>query len=382
MPVKILYNVSMFPASEAKKDDIKKRKGVNSYFKLESDMPFDTWKAQLLVRICDKMKPAKISFDNYDVSFAVQRVYPTPLSISSDEDYTLLLERVQKAKEPAAVVYVQEKPDVMKRKNEESASGNDSEGSETESTRRNRKKSKKKQKTRAPKLCDIDEADTPLLRNIQALRNRWVCHKKPGCESEFCFINPMDGGTHIPLTFQRLDCWAAAMLKGDATATLEMPPNHQHFKMLPDQLVGQRSVLAERRQQLEQAKSTSTLGSSSAPVVNVNFPAEMFQMFQATRMHPAHLPAPSPTLQVMQPPATNGLLSPRQLQTIGPRMSIQEFSSAFNLSPSLEKKLSEQGYISTHTLRFATVDDLVTSGILRGEIAQLRDAISCWSGSD
>ncbi|KAI6033701.1 hypothetical protein PISMIDRAFT_25717 [Pisolithus microcarpus 441] len=114
MPMKILYNILMFPASEAKKDDIKKRKGLNSYFKLESNMPFDTWKAQLLVWICDKMKPAKISFNNYDVSFAVQCVYPTPLSISSDEDYTLLLEHVQKAKEPAAVVYVQEKPDVMK----------------------------------------------------------------------------------------------------------------------------------------------------------------------------------------------------------------------------------------------------------------------------
>ncbi|KAI6033702.1 hypothetical protein PISMIDRAFT_121878, partial [Pisolithus microcarpus 441] len=181
--------------------------------------------------------------------------------------------------------------------------------------------------------------------------NHWVCHKKPGCKSEFCFINPMDSGTHIPLTFQCLDCWAAAMLKGDATVTLEMPPNHQHFKMLPDQLVGQHLVLAEQHQQLEQAKSTSTLGSSSAPVMNVNFPAEMFQMFQ-------------------------------QLQTIGPCMSIQEFSSTFNLSPSLEKKLSEQGYISTHTLCSATVDDLITSGILRGEIAQLCDAISCWSGSD
>ncbi|KIK24402.1 hypothetical protein PISMIDRAFT_98610 [Pisolithus microcarpus 441] len=214
-----------------------------------------------------------------------------------------------------------------------------------------KKQKKKKKKTCAPKDVDIDEADRPLNKNIRALRDRWVCHKKPGCESEFCFINPLDGGTHIPLTFARLDCWAAAMLKGLATATLETPPNHKHFRMLPDDLVGQRSVLVDCRLQIENIKAAGVASHTptvpTAPVINVNFPPELFKMFQGSH-------------------------------SIGERMSIQEFGSAYDLSPSLGVKLIEQGYNSMHALHFATIDDLLASGLLRGEIAQLRDAIARW----
>ncbi|KIK42502.1 hypothetical protein CY34DRAFT_83471, partial [Suillus luteus UH-Slu-Lm8-n1] len=42
--------------------------------------------------------------------------------------------------------------------------------------------------------------------------NWWICHKKPGCESEYCFVNPADSRSHIPLTFPRLECWASAIV--------------------------------------------------------------------------------------------------------------------------------------------------------------------------
>ncbi|KAI6021159.1 hypothetical protein EDC04DRAFT_2607283 [Pisolithus marmoratus] len=41
IPIKVLYNVLIFPASEPKKDDIKKQKGMSSYFKLDSDKLYD-----------------------------------------------------------------------------------------------------------------------------------------------------------------------------------------------------------------------------------------------------------------------------------------------------------------------------------------------------
>ncbi|KIK72954.1 hypothetical protein PAXRUDRAFT_796695, partial [Paxillus rubicundulus Ve08.2h10] len=185
--------------------------------------------------------------------------------------------------------------------------------------------------------------------------NRWVCNKKPGCKSKSCFVNVADGGNHIPLTFPRLDCWAAAMLKGPAFATLEMPPNHQHFQMVPDKLHGQTLILAERRQQLEKAKAAQALApaplaATSGPVINFNFPPELLQFLQGPRF-------------------------------IGDRMTVQEFSSVYNLLDKLESKLIKHGYISTHALCYASIEDLESVGLLCGEIAQLRDAVSRWCDS-
>ncbi|KAI6021791.1 hypothetical protein BKA83DRAFT_4126524 [Pisolithus microcarpus] len=376
----VLYNVLIFPASESKKDDIKKQKGLSSYFKLDSDKPYDTWKAQLLVQISQKLNLSQIAYEDYDVSFTIPCVYPSLLLVTMDDDYNFLLEHVRKAKEPAANVYVQEKMTTTghKHKCDDLSSSADRSGAENSQ----KKQKKKKKKTCAPKDVDIDEADRPLNKNIRALRDRWVCHKKPGCESEFCFINPLDGGTHIPLTFARLDCWAAAMLKGLATATLETPPNHKHFRMLPDDLVGQRSVLVDCRLQIENIKAAGVASHTptvpTAPVINVNFPPELFKMFQGSHVPPVTQALPDMMQTLLSPASTNALFSPRQIQSIGERMSIQEFGSAYDLSPSLGVKLIEQGYNSMHALHFATIDDLLASGLLRGEIAQLRDAIARW----
>ncbi|KAG2738054.1 hypothetical protein P692DRAFT_20759847, partial [Suillus brevipes Sb2] len=205
---------------------------------------------------------------------------------------------------------------------------------------------------KAPKASDIDESNQPVNKNIRDLRNWWICHKKPGCESEFCFVNPADGGSHIPLTFPRLECWASAILKGPATATLEKPPNHSHFSMVPEELLGQQSVLALRRQQLdEQArlKASSTGNMQNTPVINVNFPPELFHT----------LP---------------------QLAAPGPRMCLADFCVAYEISETLQTKLLQNGFSSSHSFRFTSLEDLESIGLLRGEVAQLRDAVSRWCG--
>jgi hypothetical protein len=56
------------------------------------------------------MSPTMLSFNNYDVSFTIPRVSPSPLAIVSGDDYNLLLERVRKAKNTEATIVVQEKP--------------------------------------------------------------------------------------------------------------------------------------------------------------------------------------------------------------------------------------------------------------------------------
>lgn len=107
--VKATYNLSMFPASESNKD-VKKRKGSNAYFKLNVDEPFETWQAQLLVRISDKLNPVTLSIEDYDVMFHIPRISPSPLSVSTSDDYELLCECVCKARNFEANIVVQEKP--------------------------------------------------------------------------------------------------------------------------------------------------------------------------------------------------------------------------------------------------------------------------------
>ncbi|KAI6046492.1 hypothetical protein EDC04DRAFT_2887723 [Pisolithus marmoratus] len=227
VPIKVLYNVLIFPTSKSKKDDIKKQKGLSSYFKLDSNKPYDTWKAQLLVQILQKLNLIQISYEDYDISFTIPCVYPSLLLIMTDDDYNFLLKHVRKAKEPMANICVQEKTMTAGHKHKCDDLSSSADGSDAENS--HKKWKKKKKKTHALKDVDINEADQPLNKNIHALQDCWVCHKKPGCESEFCFINPLDGSTHIPLTFTHLDCWAAAMLKGPAMAMLKTPLNHEHF---------------------------------------------------------------------------------------------------------------------------------------------------------
>ncbi|KAI5997729.1 hypothetical protein EDC04DRAFT_2909576 [Pisolithus marmoratus] len=246
-----------------------------------------------------------------------------------------------------------------------------------------KKQKKKKKKTHAQKDTDIDEANQPLNKNIHVLHDCWVCHKKPSCKSKFCFINLLDGGTHIPLMFVHLDCWAATMLKGPAMATLETLPNHKHFQMLPNDLVGQCSVLVDCCLQIENTKATGATSHiplvPAMPVIKKNFPPELFKMFQGLYMLPVAQALPDMMQALLPPASTNALFSSQQIQSIGEQMSIQEFGSAYNLSPSLGAKLIEQGYNSMHALHFATIDDLLASGLLHGEIAQLHDAIACWA---
>jgi hypothetical protein len=102
------FNIAMFPAKEHSKD-LKKRIGKNTYMDLNNNEPFDTWRAQLLVRIEKTLNPRKLDINNYEIHFTVARVSPSPLMVSSDEEYENMLERVGRSKDSACNVYVQER---------------------------------------------------------------------------------------------------------------------------------------------------------------------------------------------------------------------------------------------------------------------------------
>jgi hypothetical protein len=150
--------------------------------------------------------------------------------------------------------------------------------------------------------------------------------------------------------------------------------------MVPEELLGQQSVLALRRQQLdEQArlKASSTGNMQNTPVINVNFPPELFHTLRALEQAPTVALPP-----VLRPPApvVTSLLSLAQLAAPGPRMCLADFCVAYEISETLQTKLLQNGFSSSHSFRFTSLEDLESIGLLRGEVAQLRDAVSRWCG--
>jgi len=102
-----MFNIAMFSAKEDLKD-LKKRAGKNAYMVLNNNEPFDTWRAQLLVRIEKTLMPSKLDIKNYEIHFTIARISPSSLMVVSDEEYVNMLEQVGRSKDFACNVYIQE----------------------------------------------------------------------------------------------------------------------------------------------------------------------------------------------------------------------------------------------------------------------------------
>jgi len=97
----------MFPVGENTKD-LKKHRGKSVLLKLNSDHPFDTWKAQVLIKINATLHPDTIAFKDYEVLFSVPCVSPTPLAITDEEGYAELVQHAMKSKNYKANIYIQQ----------------------------------------------------------------------------------------------------------------------------------------------------------------------------------------------------------------------------------------------------------------------------------
>ena len=78
------------------------------YMDLNNNNPFNTWRAQLLVQIEKILNPCKLNINDYEIHFTIACVSPSLLMVSSDEEYTNMLEHVGRSKDSACNVYVQE----------------------------------------------------------------------------------------------------------------------------------------------------------------------------------------------------------------------------------------------------------------------------------
>ncbi|KIJ93076.1 hypothetical protein K443DRAFT_125727 [Laccaria amethystina LaAM-08-1] len=378
----VTYNLAIFSASEHTKE-LKKWNGKNTFMKLDNNKPFDTWKAQLLVRINKILLPEKLDFNHYEVNFMIARISTALMAISCEEEYEDMLERLGKTKNPVCTILVQELRQTSSLKKREKE--NEPEGDEADHTRDDEHKSKKQRKSKPPKNSDISTANIPHNENIKSLHERWMCHKKPGCLSDHCFVNPNDGShlfldMHILMFGEPLWC-ANAELKGPTIAMLDTQPNHHLFNAISNNQLGQLSLLLEHHQ-----RGNST-GSATAPVINFNIPAEFIQIFRppaaptATPLATAAAAAPATPIQPLTPPVflPSGTLIPAD-RVPGPALSLDDFCKTYLLTDGVRMKLYNNGYSGSHTFQYAEWKDLkLDAGLKAGEIVQLKHAISLWS---
>jgi hypothetical protein len=100
-PVMIMYIMSMMSAAEVKKTVISKRISQSAVIKLDIDEPWDTVKAQILVKIDQALQPSRIQCDDYDIKFYISRVLPKPgLSLAGAMDYEMMVMKARKLKDP------------------------------------------------------------------------------------------------------------------------------------------------------------------------------------------------------------------------------------------------------------------------------------------
>jgi hypothetical protein len=191
----INYAVAFFSSAEMKKAS-SKRVPKSSSFRLRTDEPWDTLKAQLLVKVSDALgNAATLDFSKYNFLVSILRITSKPgLPLATDTDYDLLITKSK------AVKVKDSEPILANVTITQLDSGDDKENELG--------KSKKK----VMKDPDTLPGNVEKVNNIQKLQQCWKCDKRQGnCVGMYCYIDRE--GNHLSLSHQRLDCWASAMVR-------------------------------------------------------------------------------------------------------------------------------------------------------------------------
>ncbi|KAF8968729.1 hypothetical protein BDZ97DRAFT_1755027 [Flammula alnicola] len=354
---KLTYLLSILSAEEASKP-VSKRMPISESLELGDKEPWDTVKAQLLVKIDTALSPRVLAFSDYMVMFYISRVLPKPgMALSTEDNYAALLLRAGNltSKTPTINLTIQQKKSEANKENEATPSAAEA---------KDGGKAAKKKKEPAVLPGNVNRA-----LNVQKLQERWKCVvRQPGtCIGAYCYVVP-DTGIHLPLNHERLECWSSAMLKNDDSSTVEKPPNHRLF----DPETPSRSPVLQRRLDAQNAKGSAT---SSVPVFNISVGDGILDLFRPARAAVPDAPAP----QMLAGPAHVNKMLLNPACDVGPDMPIAQFCDSFGLQRSVLEKLEENAYDFARNLRFITLDNLTEMSFKLGEKAALQDAVERWS---
>ncbi|KAG5634005.1 hypothetical protein H0H81_003942, partial [Sphagnurus paluster] len=310
------------------------------------DDSWDTIRSEIFAKIISCQSTAARNLEAYAMHYYIwQHVSKPGLLFVSESDYTTLLGTLRGLKTipPLINLIINEASSVDADTDKE----NQGTGGKTEK--------KKKAKRLDPDTLPGNVAKATW---IQQLQEKWICDKcTPSCVGKWGFVDSQTQ-VHLALNPERLDLWAAAILKEDSTATLNNPPNHHLFD--PERL----SPVLQRRK--EALAASSSQASTSAPLTLIS------DLINA--IHPQALPV-TPTLPVMDDPTR--LLSTSRFP--GLDMPLAEFCRKYELSDDICTKLTTNAFKNSRSLRFLTLEDVHEMKFLRGEIAALHDALEMWS---
>jgi hypothetical protein len=101
------YTISIFTLAQMKKDPKKRGDSKNTVLRLEPEAIWDTFLAQLLVKIDMMLKPKEIDFKNYVVTFSVPRIHPKVTDLADEDMYKFMVERALRSKDRTASITVE-----------------------------------------------------------------------------------------------------------------------------------------------------------------------------------------------------------------------------------------------------------------------------------
>ncbi|KAG1908351.1 uncharacterized protein F5891DRAFT_1179875 [Suillus fuscotomentosus] len=316
----VSYIITVFSAAEMKKAKTK-HEPISISVNLNSDEPWDTLKAQVLVKISNAIKLRVLDFDNYALTYQIPRVLPKPrLSLITQADFNGMMKRVNGMNAVSSLVNIT----VVQGQVQGANTGND----ENEDNAEHAPMKNKKRKESSALLPGNERK----LNNIQILRACWKCKRTDSaCPSKHCYINP-ETEEHLPLRHEQFDCWASAMLKDDGMATVNKPPHHKLFDSRPSAI----SPVLQRWLNTQNTKSSS----SSAPVFSFTIGNEVIDFFHP--QVPAIPTIPLAAAAAPSNPTCTSLLHPSHMQ--GTDMPLNKFCEEYDLGNTIHAKLAENAY--------------------------------------
>ncbi|KAF8156684.1 hypothetical protein B0H34DRAFT_859408 [Crassisporium funariophilum] len=340
---KSLTYILAIPSAEELKKPTSRQQAKTVSLTLASNEPWDTLKAQLLVKINSALSPAKIDFADYKIKYYILRILPKPgLELETDQQYQDLIKRSQdiKGNTPTISVVVRQ---LTSRVAEDAGEKENVEATAMLASKGN------KRTCRDPETLPGNVAKNS---NIQCLQEQWKCQKQQStCVGVYCFPDA-DTGEHLPLSHEQLDCWALAMLKGEESATLYKPPNHRLFNTKRTALL----PVLQRRIEAQNQKNTPP----TQPVFNLTLGNELVGLFRqpAKALAPAPVPAPAP-MPILDPapaPVSNHhipvgcpfLLPPSR--SPGTEMSLSTFCTTHELGDAILACLDDNCYKKSSTV--------------------------------
>ena len=90
-----------------KKDPKKRGDSKNTILCLEPDAVWDTFIAQLLVKINTMLKPKAIAFKDYTVTFSVPQIHPKVTDLADEDMYKFMVDRALRSKDRTASITVE-----------------------------------------------------------------------------------------------------------------------------------------------------------------------------------------------------------------------------------------------------------------------------------